>query len=165
MACPASTPETSRVFISGRATSNCRPRIAGVSRNSDVVGSDERLLLAKAPATGTAPICDYGFFGCGVGVVAGGWALGAVLDCGCAGTGVTGAGFAGAAAGMENFSRIELPCPVALSVRRTRAMAQIMNITAHQVVACERSVAAPRGPKAVWLPAPPKAPARSAALP
>ena len=40
-----------------------------------------------------------------------------------------------------------------------------MNITAHQVVACERTVAAPRGPNAVWLPAPPNAPARSAAFP
>ena len=40
-----------------------------------------------------------------------------------------------------------------------------MNITAHQVVARERNVAAPRGPNAVWLPAPPKAPARSAASP
>ena len=41
----------------------------------------------------------------------------------------------------------------------------IMNTMAHQVVARERKVAAPRGPKAVWLPAPPKAPAKSAALP
>src|SRR5947209_12099004 len=40
-----------------------------------------------------------------------------------------------------------------------------MNITAHQVVARERTVAAPRGPNAVWLPAPPNAPAMSAALP
>jgi hypothetical protein len=40
-----------------------------------------------------------------------------------------------------------------------------MNITAHHVVACESTEAAPRGPNAVWLPAPPKAPARSAALP
>ena len=40
-----------------------------------------------------------------------------------------------------------------------------MNITAHQVVACERNVAAPRGPNAVWLPEPPKAPAKSAASP
>jgi hypothetical protein len=44
-------------------------------------------------------------------------------------------------------------------------MAQSMNIMAHQVVALESTLAAPRGPKAVWLPAPPKAPARSAALP
>ncbi len=41
----------------------------------------------------------------------------------------------------------------------------IINTMAHQVVARERNVAAPRGPNAVWLPAPPNAPARSAALP
>jgi len=41
----------------------------------------------------------------------------------------------------------------------------IMNTIAHHVVARERKVAAPRGPKAVWLPAPPKAPAKSAAEP
>ncbi len=40
-----------------------------------------------------------------------------------------------------------------------------MNITAHQVVDLDRNVAAPRGPNAVWLPDPPKAPARSAASP
>src|SRR3984893_5062387 len=40
-----------------------------------------------------------------------------------------------------------------------------MNMIAHHVVAFERNVAAPRGPNAVWLPAPPKAPARSAASP
>ena len=88
-----------------------------------------------------------------------------VDDCGWAGGRVIGADLAGAATGLENFSRMELPGPVLRSVRRTKAMAQIMNITAHQVVACERRVAAPRGPKAVWLPAPPNAPARSAALP
>ena len=88
-----------------------------------------------------------------------------VLDCGWAGGTVTGASFCGTAAGLENFSRIELPWLVTLSVRKTRAMAQIMNITAHHVVAWESKVAAPRGPKAVWLPAPPKAPAKSAALP
>src|SRR6266566_313104 len=40
-----------------------------------------------------------------------------------------------------------------------------MNMMAHHVVARESTLAAPRGPKAVWLPAPPNAPARSAALP
>jgi hypothetical protein len=40
-----------------------------------------------------------------------------------------------------------------------------MNITAHHVVDLDRNVAAPRGPNAVWLPDPPKAPARSAASP
>src|SRR5437867_12590211 len=75
---------------------------------------------------------------------------------------VTGAGLG---AGCETFSRTELPAPTALSVRSTMAIAHSMNITAHHVVAFERTLAAPRGPKAVWLPAPPKAPARSAALP
>ncbi len=75
---------------------------------------------------------------------------------------VAGAGFG---AGCETRSRIELPWPTALSVRSTMAKAQSMNMTAHQVVALDRTFAAPRGPKAVWLPAPPKAPARSAALP
>jgi hypothetical protein len=60
---------------------------------------------------------------------------------------------------------MELPAPTALSVRSTMAIAHSMNMTAHHVVALERTLAAPRGPKAVWLPAPPKAPARSAALP
>jgi len=40
-----------------------------------------------------------------------------------------------------------------------------MNMMAHHVVAFDKTFAAPRGPKAVWLPAPPKAPAKSAALP
>src|SRR5713101_7351426 len=99
-----------------------------------------------------AGVCDAG---CGVpGVVAG--VVAGVIG------GVTGAGFG---AGWETFCRIELPCPTALSVRRTSAMAQSMNMMAHHVVAFERTLAAPRGPKAVWLPAPPNAPARSAALP
>ena len=91
-----------------------------------------------------------------------------VDDCGDAGAGVVGAVLAGAdfvaGAGFENFWRMEPPVSVR-STRRTRARAQIMNIMAHHVVARDNSVAAPRGPKAVWLPAPPKAPARSAALP
>ena len=40
-----------------------------------------------------------------------------------------------------------------------------MNRIADQVVALERAVAAPRGPKAVWLPWPPKAAAMSPLLP
>ena len=40
-----------------------------------------------------------------------------------------------------------------------------MNSTADQVVAFERAVAAPRGPKAVWLPMPPKAAAMSPLFP
>ncbi len=40
-----------------------------------------------------------------------------------------------------------------------------MKITADQVVARLNTVAAPRGPNAVWLPIPPKAAAMSALLP
>ena len=40
-----------------------------------------------------------------------------------------------------------------------------MKITADHVVAFESAFAAPRGPKAVWLPLPPNAAARSALLP
>jgi len=40
-----------------------------------------------------------------------------------------------------------------------------MKSTADQVVAFESAVAAPRGPKAVWLPMPPKAAAMSPLLP
>ncbi len=41
----------------------------------------------------------------------------------------------------------------------------IMKMTVAHVVALVRTVAAPRGPKAVWLPMPPKAAAISALLP
>jgi len=71
---------------------------------------------------------------CGVddGVIAG---AGVVFDCGAgiAGTGVTGTVFAGA--DLETFSRIEAPLPPALSTRSTSAIAQIMNMIAHHVVA------------------------------
>lgn len=40
-----------------------------------------------------------------------------------------------------------------------------MKITADQVVAFPKALAAPRGPKAVWLPIPPKAAEISPALP
>ena len=59
------------------------------------------------------------------------------------------AGVAGFGAGFETFSRIELPCPTALSERSTNAMAQSINMMAHHVVAVDKTLAAPRGPKAV----------------
>jgi hypothetical protein len=46
-----------------------------------------------------------------------------------------------------------------------RASEVNMKRTAAMVVALERTVAAPRLPRAVWLPPPPKAPARSAPFP
>ena len=92
------------------------------------------------------------------------------------GAGVAGAGadgvLAGAFAGADwvvgaLFSSTEpVPPTLPLRVARTERLIEvIMNRIAAMVVARERAVAAPRGPKAVWLPMPPKAPARSAALP
>ena len=72
------------------------------------------------------------------------------------GAGVCEAGAAGVVAGTFCGAGLDTCCSTdppprstALSVRKTSAKAQIMNITAHQVVACERIDAAPRGPKAV----------------
>ena len=71
---------------------------------------------------------DCGVADCGAGVVAG----------------AVGVGFAGtdfvAGAGFENFCKIEPPWS-ARSTRNTRAIAQIMNMTAHQVVARDSNVA------------------------
>ena len=54
-------------------------------------------------------------------------------------------------------------------VRRDEKMARASDVNmkriAATVVAFDRTVAAPRLPNAVWLPPPPKAPARSAPFP
>jgi hypothetical protein len=60
---------------------------------------------------------------------------------------------------------MELPSAVVGARFRESASELIMKTIAHHVVAFVRKVAAPRGPKAVWLPAPPNAPAKSAAEP
>ena len=119
----------------------------------EVSGCEKREQNSRTPNYGLAGVAGAGCCG--------------VVDCGAAGCCVAGAGagLAGAGAGFENCCKIEPPCSTLRSTRTTNANAQIMNITAHHVVACESTVAAPRGPNAVWLPAPPKAPARSAALP
>src|SRR5882762_1930884 len=84
------------------------------------------------------------------------------------GTGAVCTGSAGTAglAVFENCCNTELPeaAPVEFW-RMVMAIDVNMNMIAHHVVAFERNVAAPRGPNAVWLPAPPNAPARSAASP
>jgi hypothetical protein len=82
--------------------------------------------------------------------------------------GAAGAGVAGAAglAVFENCCKTELPEAAAVEFwRMVMAIDVSINMIAHHVVALERNVAAPRGPNAVWLPAPPNAPARSAASP
>src|SRR5579859_5403131 len=97
----------------------------------------------------------YGFLGCagaGCGFVEGccagvcpaGTPLGAgPLGCDVAGRAVC--GFVGTVfgAGLETSWRTEPPCSTLLSVRKTSAMAHTMNITAHQVVALDNTVAAP----------------------
>ena len=109
------------------------------------------------------------YFGAGaVGAVGAG-----VPAFGAAGAGVAGAGVAafGAAGGVcvgvfENCCSTE--CPVEAAIEFwciVNAIEVSMNMMAHHVVALVRNVAAPRGPNAVWLPAPPNAPARSAASP
>ena len=75
------------------------------------------------------------------------------------------AGAVAGAEGRENCSRTERPPGVDDVTCTVSAIVVNMNITAHHVVARDRNVAAARGPNAVWLPDPPKAPAKSAASP
>src|SRR6202011_2150058 len=131
-----------------------------------VAASEKTSKTRESTGRSSRPKLCYGLVGAaGAGCVGAG-----TDDCGTTGAGVTGAG-AGVGAvlgvGFDTFSRTELPptVPRPRSTFTTIASAQTMNMIAHHVVACERIVAAPRGPKAVWLPAPPNAPARSAALP
>ncbi len=64
------------------------------------------------------------------------------------------------------LSRTVLPVPPAFRVARIDRESDVtMNNTADIVVALDNNVADPRGPNAVWDPIPPKAPAKSAALP
>ena len=66
---------------------------------------------------------------------------------------------------MGADSSTVVPMP-AFRVARMESESDVtMNNAAEIVVALERSVAEPRGPKAVCDPIPPNAPARSAALP
>ena len=90
-----------------------------------------------------------------------------------------GAGFCGAAGGAEGVVGVA-GCdlvwvdftpestdvgPVRRAAKIERVIDVSMKIIADQVVARERTEAAPRGPNAVWLPCPPKAAARSPLFP
>jgi hypothetical protein len=77
-----------------------------------------------------------------------------------------GAGFAGCDLVCEALT----PCSTEFAVVRREANTEsvidvTMKMMADQVVARERTVAAPRGPKAVWLPMPPNAAATSPLFP
>src|SRR6185503_11246376 len=87
-------------------------------------------------------------------------AAGAVAA-GAAGTGRALAAGAGEADGVCTWSRNELL--LGRSIERARLV--IMKRPARIVVALDRTLADPRGPKAVWVPPPPKALARSWFLP
>jgi len=85
-----------------------------------------------------------------------------------AGDGVDGwAGAAGFDCVGEDFTpeRTESPVEPEREARIESVIEVTMKMMADQVVALERAVAAPRGPKAVWLPWPPKAAAISPLLP
>src|SRR5262249_54081500 len=123
-----------------------------------------------APVLGSVNVTD-GWPGCAgpvPGVIRIGLVLGVIVTVPEAGPGCGGAPGCGAAdcvfAGKW-FSRIVLP-----STDRRVAIIEsvsdvIMNRIAEAVVAFDSSVADPRGPKAVWDPIPPNAPAKSAAFP
>jgi len=86
-----------------------------------------------------------------------------VLDYACAVCSVAGAGFG---AGLETFFEDRAALPNGLI--RAQHQGQSRTALKHDGAprrGFRRTLAAPRGPKAVWLPAPPNAPARSAALP
>src|ERR1051325_9289649 len=61
--------------------------------------------------------------------------------------------------------KTDLECPPPRAVRIESVIEVTMKIIADQVVALVKTVAAPRGPKAVWLPWPPKAAAISPLFP
>ena len=61
--------------------------------------------------------------------------------------------------------KTELPRPELFDAMSESDREVNMKIMTAPVVARESADAAPRGPKVLWLPVPPKAPARSALLP
>ena len=86
--------------------------------------------------------------------------------------GATGAGLTGAAGttGADVFtgcrsSAEPAPAPASRVAMIESEIDVSMKTTVEIVVAFDSKVAEPRGPKAVWEPIPPNAPARSAALP
>src|ERR1700687_2759860 len=87
-----------------------------------------------------------------------------------------GAGFCGATGGGAGGGRCGFVWPGLTPestdvgpVRRAEKIERVIDVSmkmiADQVVARERTEAAPRGPNAVWLPCPPKAAARSPLFP
>jgi len=83
----------------------------------------------------------------------------------CVGAGVW-AGLAGADLVCEVFVSCNTECGPACREAATESVIDVsMNMIADHVVAFDKAVAAPLGPKAVWLPIPPNAAATSPLLP
>src|SRR5712692_2248438 len=83
----------------------------------------------------------------------------------CAGAGCC-AGVAGCDLVCEGFRPCNTELGPALRDAKSDSVIEVtMKMMADHVVALDRAVAAPRGPKAVWLPMPPNAAAMSPLLP
>src|SRR6266446_8697673 len=81
-----------------------------------------------------------------------------------------GAGCCMGAAGCDLVCEGFTPCstepgPILREAKIDSVIEVTIKMTADQVVALDKAVAAPRGPKAVWLPIPPNAAAMSPLLP
>ena len=140
----------------------CQFRHSRLERRKDEQIVTEAAYLRAGALLGSER-SDQCFVGAGCAGFAG--AAGAVFA-GAGAAGFAGDGVVFGGAGAVVSSKIEPISPASAPARFTdSAMEVIMKTIAHHVVARERNVAAPRGPKAVWLPAPPKAPAKSAAVP
>src|SRR5436309_270426 len=85
----------------------------------------------------------------------------------CAGAAGCCVGFTGCVfvVSLLTFESTDVDCPERRTTKMESVMEVTMKITADQVVAFEKALAAPRGPKAVWLPMPPNAAAMSPLLP
>ena len=105
---------------------------------------------------------NYFFWaGAGVGVVAG-----TTTGFTCIGAGAAGAADFGALAGAPRRSSVGVAlAPAFLVATIDNEIDVSIKRIAESVVAFDSNVADPRGPKAVWEPMPPKAPAKSAAFP
>ena len=110
---------------------------------------------------------NYFFWaGAGVGVVAGTTTGFTCIGAGAADFGAAGAADFGALAGAPRRSSVGIAvAPAFLVATIDNEIDVSIKRIAESVVAFDSNVADPRGPKAVWEPIPPKAPARSAALP
>ena len=147
----------------------------GVSANSTTPAKSVPQKASRKNGFQRAGAWAGGLPGVGVGAFAGGGAgarTGSATTCapGSPGTGIApGTGAAGCPGGVAGCVgaacsplRTELPPVPRKRFDKIASETEVtIKITASTTVALDKKVAVPRGPKAVWLPMPPKAPARS----